>query len=88
MVGRPGRPRVRQERRPERLVERCPLGLDTRRRRRICPDRPTELTGEYLYVDLGSKDHTAFSAEDSAAFVSWSDSAKFYAVRVGLNCKF
>jgi len=46
------------------------------------------LKGEYLYVDLGSKDHTAFSAEDSAEFVSWSDTARFHAVRVGLNYKF
>lgn len=46
------------------------------------------LKGEYLYTDLGSKDHTAFSPDDSEESVTWSDSAKFHSVRVGLNYKF
>lgn len=46
------------------------------------------LKGEYLYVDLGNKNHSVVSPEDSAELITWSDSAQFHAVRVGLNYKF
>jgi len=46
------------------------------------------LKGEYLYVDLGSKNHSVLSPDDSTESISWRDSAQFHAVRLGLNYKF
>lgn len=46
------------------------------------------LKGEYLYVDLGDKNHSVANPEDAAERITWSDSAQFHAVRMGLNYRF
>ncbi|MDQ0394328.1 outer membrane immunogenic protein [Labrys monachus] len=46
------------------------------------------IKAEYLYVDLGKKNHVVVNPEDPGEFMTWKDSSRAHIVRVGLNYKF
>ncbi|MDQ0393894.1 outer membrane protein [Labrys monachus] len=46
------------------------------------------IKAEYLYVDLGKKNHVVVSATDPREFMTWKDASRAHIVRIGLNYRF